>query len=163
MTIPLENLFTLTGRDSQSALWSPFFLRFFGQLASPTIVVGDGQDAPVVAFGVPGASSIPAGYLFWVQALSMRSDPGVGQAHQSLAAVIQNQNGNTIGGLASGGPGNANSAVNEGFSVNFGPDVALLSGVHFLQVIGRFDTGVAVNSVTLDLSGFITVRGNVSL
>lgn len=163
MPAPIGTLFTLTPRDSQSAVWSPFFIRFFGQLASPTIIIGDGQTAPVAAFGVPGISSIPAGYLLWITSLSLRSDPGTGQRHQSLAAVVQNQQGNTIGGIASGGPGNANSAADEGFSVNFGPDVAVLSGVHFVQVIGRFNTGALVNSVTMDLSGFITVRGNASL
>ncbi len=163
MPAPIGSLFQLTPRDSESALWSPFYLSLLAQgIASPIVFFGDGQVVGAAAIA-PVSTVIPAGYLFWVHSLTVQTIPGTGQRSQSITVTVVNQLGNIIGMLGTIGPGNANTPVNESIHLNIEPGIALLSGVHFLRVAGRFDTGANVNLLDLGANGFITVRGNASL
>lgn len=145
MGAPLDRLYGLTPRDSQSALWIP---------AHGTANATGG----LIVNTTFADFTIPPGYIGFLTHIWGRATPGAAQAVQQVSIVVGDINLNSLAVLHTL---DVALAVNVPHTVNFSTDIAVIGGDQALSIFGTFGGGAA-NNVNLGWSGYYVPRGNVT-
>lgn len=150
MTALISQVFALTARDSESALWGPFY------------AIATATDAATIVTATPELP--PIDRLFVVTGVVIVATPGAAQVALDASLFIRAKDApSDISIIAAGDFRRPAPAAGAGvvFSQRTEAIVAPLN--HDLVAGASFDAAVAANDITAAIHGYVVPRGNVAL
>lgn len=154
MNAPVELLFFPRGRDEASILWGPRF----------TKVTRSATNASISAGGKAGTSAdwpaVGPEFIEWITNVRARVTPGAGQNYTKIDIGITDGEGNTLIGLKSL---EVDGGANEPGSLDLQVQLPLIGNRYLIRASGTFNSGVAANTLDLEVASIVTIRGNAAM